>query len=59
MKDKPTSHKGVQDICRRLKTQLDELTETIIVDDRLTLEEKRRRQEMMARLKDQLDELSQ
>ena len=57
MKDK-TPHAGVQDLCRKLKEQLDQLTETIVVDDALSTDEKNRRQELMERLKAQLTELS-
>jgi hypothetical protein len=58
MKAKSPSHLGVQDLCRRLKAQLDTLTETIVVDDGLSEKEKHRRQKLMEQLKRQLAELS-
>ncbi len=54
--DKP--HLGVQDICRKLKEQLDTLAETIVADPSVPNEEKERRRELMDKLKKQLAELS-
>ncbi len=48
---------GVQDLCRKLKVQLDELA-VALVQQTLPLEEKQRRLELMEQLKRQLEELS-
>jgi hypothetical protein len=48
---------GVQDLCRKLKVQLDELA-VALVQQTLPLEEKQRRLELMKQLKRQLEELS-
>lgn len=57
MKDKTSGHAGVQDLCRKLKEQLDQLTDTV-VDEAASTEEKNRRKDLMERLKAQLTELS-
>ncbi len=58
MKEKTPGHLGVQDLCRKLKEQLDTLAETIKVDSSISEDEKVRRKELMDRLKRQLAELS-
>ncbi len=59
MKTKPlTNHLGVQDICRKLKEQLDQLSEVIVVDPSMPEDEKARRKELMSKLQDQLKDLS-
>lgn len=57
MKHKNDSHLGVQELCRKLKIQLDELT-VILETPKLESEEKDRRLKLMERLKDQIAELS-
>jgi len=47
---------GVQELCRKLKIQLDELAVTL--DQTLPVEEKQRRTKLMEQLKQQLAELS-
>ncbi len=47
---------GVQELCRKLKIQLDELA--VEVDTTLTDEDKARRKKLMEQLKEQLSELS-
>ena len=59
MKPKNESLSGVHDLCRKLKLQLDELTETMEAAPHLPDEEKSRRAELMEQLKRQLSELSQ
>lgn len=54
---KPGVHLGVQDICQKLKLQLEELSSTI-VDQSAPKEEKAKRNELMEQLKQQLAELS-
>ena len=57
MKDKrATLHSGVQDLCRKLKEQLEELN--ITIDQSLPKEEVARRTKLMEQLKQQLAELS-
>jgi hypothetical protein len=56
MKQKSESHQGVQELCRKLKIQLDELA--VEVDTTLTDEDKTRRAKLMEQLKEQLAELS-
>jgi hypothetical protein len=56
VKDKPQIPTGVQDLCRRLKEQLEELA--IAVEDPAPKEEKSRRIKLMEQLKQQLAELS-
>lgn len=57
MKDKRTTiHAGVQDLCRKLKDQLEELAVTI--ENTLPKEELARRTKLMEQLKQQLAELS-
>ncbi len=51
------NHLGVQDLCRKLKTQLDQLQD-IIVDPTLSEEDKTRRKELLEKLQGQLKELS-
>jgi hypothetical protein len=51
-----TSLLGVQELCRKLKIQLDELA--VEVDTTLTDEDKVRRKKLMEQLKEQLSELS-
>jgi hypothetical protein len=58
MKNKPVGHLGVQDLCRTLKQQLDTLEATIVVDTSISDEERKRRRELMEKLKKQLLELS-
>lgn len=48
----------VQDLCRKLKIQLDELAVTLVEPSPLPNEEKTRRSELMEQLKEQLAELS-
>jgi hypothetical protein len=56
VKQKPDSHTGVQDLCKKLKIQLDELS--VVVDQTLSNEEKARRKNLMEQLKKQLADLS-
>ncbi len=56
MKQKHGRTTLVQDLCRKLKLQLDELA--IEVDQSPAIEEKDRRNKMMEQLKQQLAELS-
>ena len=57
MKDKrPTLHSGVQDLCRKLKEQLEELN--ITIDQSLPKEEVARRLKLLEQLKQQLSELT-
>jgi hypothetical protein len=56
MKQKTASHLGVQELCRKLKIQLDELAVTLT--PALNPEEKTRRTQLMERLKSQIAELS-
>lgn len=51
------NHLGVQDLCRKLKDQLDQLQD-IIVDPALSDDEKDRRKELLEKLQGQLKELS-
>lgn len=60
MNDKPSKtqvHSGVQDLCQKLKIQLDELS-AVIVDQSDSKDEQIRRQELMEQLKQQLADLS-
>lgn len=58
MKDKrPAIHSGVQDLCRKLKEQLEELAVTI--ENKLPKEDVARRTQLLEQLKQQLAELSQ
>ena len=59
MKVKNPGLSGVQELCRKLKLQLDELTVVPETDRTLPDEEKSRRNELMEQLKRQLAELSQ
>ena len=57
MKDKMAAlPSGVQDICRKLKAQLEELEVTL--EQSLPIEEKERRTKLLLELKRQLAELS-
>jgi hypothetical protein len=56
VKHKSDSHQGVQDLCRKLKIQLEELA--VEVDTSLSQEEKVRRAKLLDQLKQQLAELS-
>lgn len=56
MKQKIESPSGVQELCRKLKIQLDELAVTF--EQTLPLEEQARRAKLMEHLKQQLAELS-
>jgi hypothetical protein len=56
VKPKSERHLGVQDLCRKLKIQLDELA--VEPDQTLSLEEQTRRKALMEQLKKQLAELS-
>jgi hypothetical protein len=58
MKSKNEGPSGVQELCRKLKLQLDELAVTMAAPN-LPNEEKARRTELMEQLKRQLVELSQ
>lgn len=58
MKHKQGCTTLVQDLCRRLKLQLDELAIVEEVDPAPAIEEKNRRLKMMEQLKEQLAELS-
>lgn len=59
MKDKRNLPAGLNDLCRKLKLQLDELKlEMIAEPDLEDEEEKRRRASLMEQLKQQLSELS-
>ena len=58
MKPKNESHSSVQELCRKLKIQLDELTVTLEAAPELPDEEKSRRTQLMEQLKRQLSELS-
>ncbi len=54
---RPLIHAGVQDLCRKLKEQLEELAVTI--ENNLPKEEVQRRTQLLEQLKQQLSELSQ
>jgi hypothetical protein len=57
MKEKrPLVHAGVQDLCRKLKEQLEELAVTI--ENNLPKEELARRTKLLEQLKQQLADLS-
>jgi hypothetical protein len=56
MKQKIEGQSAVQDLCRKLKIQLDELA--VVLDQPMPLEEKSRRTKLMEQLKRQLAELS-
>lgn len=58
MKNKQGRTQLVEDLCRKLKLQLDELA-IIEIDPTPAIEEKDRRTKMMEQLKQQLAELSQ
>lgn len=59
MKDKRNLPAGLNDLCRKLKLQLDELKlEMVAEPDLEDEEEKRRRALLMEQLKQQLSELS-
>lgn len=58
MKSKSVRPNGVQELCRRLKIQLEDLNETMEVESTLPVEEKSRRVRLMEQLKQQLNELS-
>ena len=59
MKDKRTLPAGLDDICRKLKLQLDELKlEMVAEPDPIDAEEKQRRALLMEQLKQQLTDLS-
>jgi len=57
MKSTKDPHVGVQELCRKLKLQLDELNVETVPDE-LPAEEKNRRLDLMERLKTQIAELS-
>jgi hypothetical protein len=56
VKQKFDGHHGVQELCRKLKIQLAELS--VEVDTSLSQEEKARRSRLLERLQQQLAELS-
>lgn len=57
MKDKrPLVHAGVQDLCRKLAEQLEELS--VEIENKLPKEELARRTKLLEQLKEQLAELS-
>lgn len=58
MKDKRNLPSGLQDLCRKLKLQLEELNLQIDTEPALPDEEKERRNMLMEQLKRQLSELS-
>jgi hypothetical protein len=58
MKEKNEAPTGVQDICRKLKLQLEELAATIERQLPRAREDQSRRNELMEQLKAQLAELS-
>lgn len=58
MKQKSENSTAVQDLCRKLKIQLDELAVTLVETSPLPNEEKNRRSQLMEQLKEQLAELS-
>lgn len=58
MKHKNENSTVVQDLCRKLKIQLDELAVTLVEPSTLPNEEKSRRSKLMEQLKEQLAELS-
>jgi uncharacterized membrane protein YccC len=59
VKLKGQKHAGVQELCRKLKDQLEELEQELIPKDaHLALEEVARRTQLIERLKAQLSELS-
>ncbi len=58
MKDKRNLPSGLQDLCRKLKLQLEELNLEIDTEPVLADEEKERRTQLMEQLKQQLLELS-
>ena len=58
MKQKSENSSIVQDLCRKLKIQLDELAVTLEEPSKNAQEEKTRRSELMEQLKEQLAELS-
>lgn len=57
MKTKFENPTGVQELCRKLRVQLDELALTIEKQD-TTSEEKQRRTRLLLQLKKQLNDLS-
>lgn len=57
MREKTNAPTGVQDLCRRLKTQLEDLALTLNTNPR-TREDAERREKLMKQLKLQLAELS-
>lgn len=57
MKMKQESHAGVQELCRKLKSQLDELAVNLARDEAPD-EDKIRRGKLLEQLKQQLTELS-
>ena len=58
MKDKRQIHPGVKELCRKLKDQLEDLSVELIRDTKLADEEVARRSQLLERLKNQLNELS-
>ncbi|NJM10313.1 MAG: hypothetical protein HC883_05500 [Bdellovibrionaceae bacterium] len=58
MRDKRTIPSGVQDLCRKLKVQLEELSLELTHQPTLPNEEVVRRSQLLERLKAQLAELS-
>jgi len=58
VRDKRAIPAGVQDLCRKLKEQLEELSIELTVDPALPNEEVRRRGQLLEQLKAQLAELS-
>ena len=58
VREKRAIPNGVQDLCRKLKSQLDDLA-AILIDTSKDEEEAARREQLMEKLKTQLAELSQ
>lgn len=56
--NKHDGHQGVQELCRKLKLQLDELAVNLALEEAPD-EEKNRRIKLLEQLKQQLGELSQ
>ena len=52
MKQKTENSTAVQDLCRKLKIQLDELAVTLVEPSALPKEERNRRSELMQQLKE-------
>jgi hypothetical protein len=58
VKEKRRRHAGVQELCRKLKDQLEALSVELTRDTKLADEEVARRNQLLERLKNQLNELS-